>query len=124
MFNVLAVFIGGGLGSLARYGIGRISLHLFGVAFPYGTLIVNVFSCVILGFTLGMTTSRTQLDWSRSFIAVGFCGGFSTFSTFSMETFNLMKDGQWLYASGAIVLNLILCMLGIALGLYCAKNLI
>jgi CrcB protein len=122
MFTVFAVFIGGGLGSLARYGIGRFTAHVLGVTFPFGTLVVNVMSCIILGLTLGMAESRTQLNWSRSLIAVGFCGGFSTFSTFSMETLNLMKEGQWLYAGGSVFLNLTLCLLGIGLGVYCAKQ--
>ncbi len=122
MFNVLAVFIGGGLGSLARYGIGRFTVHTLGADFPFGTLFVNVLSCVVLGFSLSMVESRTQLIWSRSFIAVGFCGGFSTFSTFSLETINLLKEGQWLYAGTSVLLNLTLCLLGIALGIYCAKQ--
>ncbi|MEM7658624.1 MAG: fluoride efflux transporter CrcB [Bacteroidota bacterium] len=109
--KLLAVFIGGGLGSLCRYGIAKWIGPTSG-GFPTATLVANVLSCLVLGATWLYVSKHTQLPepW-RLFIMVGFCGGFSTFSTFSLETFQLMQDGQWVGALLYVGASVFACLL-------------
>lgn len=121
MKNLIIIFMGGGLGSMARYMIAR-TVYLWSTAFPLGTLAVNVISCIVLGIFVGLANDRYIISpaW-RLFVAVGFCGGFSTFSTFSYETMELFKTGQYLYGFTNIFGNLILCLASILCGLLIAK---
>ena len=88
MTNLLLVFVGGGLGSLCRYGISN-RLSVYSSAFPYGTLTANVLSSLVLGFVTGLLMQ--EVEWVSNevklLIAVGFCGGFSTYSSFTNDTF-------------------------------------
>lgn len=109
--NIVYVFIGGGLGSLLRYGIGQL-LSKTGLQLPLGTLVANISACVIFALGLAYFSDRlaTQphLKW---FILTGVCGGLSTFSTFSAETFELFRQGQNLWALVNIGLNIVLCLI-------------
>ena len=108
--NALYVFIGGGLGSLARYLMTLAGNKYFHSAFPYATLLSNIAACFILGLITGLIlNSNKQHDTLRLFIATGFCGGFSTFSTFTSETFLLFRKGEIITASTNIAASLILC---------------
>lgn len=108
--NFLAVFIGGGLGSALRYLIGLLFAKSI-LTLPISTLLANVIACVI--FALSFKYFAVKFDVSSSFklfVLTGICGGLSTFSTFSYETFNLLKQGNLTWAALNIVLNLVLCL--------------
>lgn len=122
MNNLLLIFLGGGLGSLARFGVGR-ALAGWSLSMPYGTLAANVLACVVLGFFTGLVALRASdtVVPFRAFIAVGFCGGFSTFSTFSNETLQLLLNNRWVEAVLNIGLSVILCLMASFLGLWLGK---
>ena len=110
MTNLLAVFLGGGLGSLLRYGI-SLWLRKYSTNFPYGTLTANFFACLVLGLAFFSFTEASNLSSThKSFILVGFCGGFSTFSTFSMETFKLIQQGQTGLAVSYVLISVFICL--------------
>ncbi|CRY54834.1 camphor resistance protein CrcB [Yersinia intermedia] len=107
MFNtLLAVFIGGGAGSVARWLV-SMKLNSFSPNIPVGTLIVNLVGAFIIGLTLALFTRLTHIDpvW-KLLITTGFCGGLTTFSTFSVEVVYLIQDGKLGWAAGTILLNL------------------
>lgn len=108
---ILAVFIGGGMGSVARYLIGKMVLSITQSAFPWGTLTANVLSCLVLGMVLAFWTKLDRPDYFIPLVVIGFCGGFSTFSTFSYETLLLMQAGKWSYAFVNVGLSFAGCIL-------------
>jgi len=116
---ILAVAIGGAIGSVTRYLVGIGSGKLFGVGFPWGTLIINVTGSFVIGFfgTLTGPDGRVMVSGTtRQFVMVGLCGGYTTFSSFSLQTLNLVEDGEWLSAAGNIFGSVILCLLFVWLG--------
>ncbi|MDR3750356.1 MAG: fluoride efflux transporter CrcB [Terracidiphilus sp.] len=112
MQKYLLIAVGGALGSLARYWVGSTISGRLGTRFPYGTLVVNITACVIIGFSLTYLGRRADLNpaW-RYFIPIGFVGAYSTFSTYEWETLSSMRAGAFtlaaLYAAGSLVLGLI-----------------
>jgi len=115
MLNYFLVFLGGGFGSVCRYGIAHL-LSNFKMTFPLATLIANIISCLILGYLVGLSLKTETGHYHRFLLMTGFCGGFSTFSTFSSETFLLFQQGETLHAFVNILLSLILCLICIYLG--------
>ena len=116
MVNFFLVFLGGGLGSICRYGIARIiTNHLD--PFPFATFIANVLSCILLGFLVGLSLKGTMNQNYKLLLITGFCGGFSTFFTFSNETFHLFQSGNVAYAMANIGASLLVCLFCIYLGL-------
>ena len=113
------VFLGGGLGSLCRYGVAQIVPNLLG-HFPWGTFIANLLSCFILGFLIGWNEKYLLSNSAKLFFMTGFCGGFSTFSTFISEQLILGMDNQFsvafLYVFSSIVIGLITIFFGLKLG--------
>jgi CrcB protein len=107
-----AVFLGGGIGSVMRYGITRLLLALdLRGAFPWATLAANILSVVILGWELlRMPAHFQQRPALSAFITVGICGGFSTFSTFSYENFLLFREGLPAMAFANIIVNVVACL--------------
>lgn len=116
MQSFIAVFIGGGLGSMCRYGIARI-LQSYEYVFPWATFIANAVSCIVLGALIGWFMKHSADSSVRLLWLTGFCGGFSTFSTFTYETFNLFQTGNYFYAFSNILLSLSICLICIYLGL-------
>ena len=113
------VFLGGGLGSVARYSVSRYVQPLVKIDYAASTLIVNIVASFILAFLVGWLTTRVaERETYRLLIGVGFCGGLSTFSTFTTDTLFLMQSGRWSTAFLNIVLNVILCLLVSWLGLW------
>ena len=109
------VFLGGGLGSLLRFAIYRWCLPL-GWIFPLATFLSNLLSCFVLGLVLGLR-GRGNLNVDFQYLlAVGFCGGFSTFSTFSMENLTLIQEGRWLHATCNIMASVFCGFAAIFLG--------
>jgi len=108
----LFIAIGGALGSIARYWVGSTIAGRMGIRFPYGTLVVNITACLIIGFSLTYMGRRADLNpaW-RFLIPIGFIGAYSTFSTYEWETLSTMRSGAFvlaaLYAGGSFILGLI-----------------
>ena len=122
MEKVLYISIGAMLGANARYWIGDWAAQKWGTAFPYGTLIINLTGSLLLGFFITIATERFLIDPRlRILIAVGFFGAYTTFSTYAMESFNLLSNGQWLYGLFNLLGSTILGVLAAALGVYLGK---
>lgn len=120
MQKYLLIALGGGLGSMARYWVGSTIGSRIGIRFPYGTLVVNLTACLVIGFTLTWLGERVELSpaW-RFLVPVGFIGAYSTFSTFEWETLQTLRSGAVLlaalYAGGSLVLGLAATWCGAAL---------
>ncbi|MEM9244063.1 MAG: fluoride efflux transporter CrcB [Pseudomonadota bacterium] len=125
MKNVL-VFLGCGCGGLARYWLASLMTTIFGRSFPFGTLFVNVSGSLIMGvlFTLTFTHFRHSHPFWLSFALLGFLGGYTTFSTFSIETIELIRIGSIQVAVYNIILSVILCLSATWLGVMIANYLL
>lgn len=122
MLKILAVAVGGSIGSVGRYLVSTWAAERFGASFPYGTLIVNVVGCFIIGIFMTMTTERFIINpYWRLLITVGFVGGLTTFSSFSYETFRLLEDADMMMAFYNIALNLALGFFATWLGIGAAR---
>ncbi len=129
MQNAGLVFLGGGLGAVCRYLVTTQIGARFGTMFPWGTLSVNLLGSLLMGWILGLILLLTERTGSglgeaaRLFLTVGFLGGFTTFSSFSMETLTLLRGGSLFYALANIGMNVILGLLAAWLGLSLSRML-
>lgn len=110
------VFLGGGLGSLCRFVIARL-LPVPDLVFPWPTFWANLISSLILGYLVGMKLQGSMSSGMQFFLMTGFCGGFSTFSTFSYEAFSLLEDGSYSMAFGYVLISLLAGLLCVYIGL-------
>src|SRR4051794_5499088 len=120
------ITIGSALGGVARYWCSGVIANAFGATFPFGTLLVNVVGSFIIGFFATLTEPGGRVlvpPAYRLFVTVGFCGGYTTFSSFSLQTLTLMQDGEWLQAGWNVVLSVVLCMISVWLGHMAAASL-
>ena len=120
--DVLAVFLGGGLGATLRYGMSGMVHRIMGSDFPYGTLVVNILGCLLIGALMSVTEDRILLHpRMRLFLAIGLLGGFTTFSTFSYETVALLRSGAFLYGMLNVLLSVCVCLLATWIGTIIGK---
>ena len=113
------VALGGALGSMARFWMASAVAAVTGLAFPWGTLAINVIGSFVIGMVFALTGPGGRLDVSsdaRIFVMVGLCGGFTTFSSFSLQTLMLLQDGYLLRAGAYILGSVVLCLLFVWLG--------
>ena len=124
--NVLAVFLGGGIGSVLRYLVKIFIENRFNFAFPFSTFIVNLIGSFLIGFLFVMFESKFNFDPShwiiRNFLLIGILGGFTTFSTFSMDVYCLFEKGFWLLAGIYILSSVIFCIAGVYCGILLGKQ--
>jgi fluoride exporter len=123
LYAIFAVAIGGAIGSVARFLIGVGATNLLGVAFPWGTVAINVFGSFLIallaeGFALRWDVSQT---W-RIFLTVGLCGGFTTFSTFSLDAYVLMQRGEMAMAGAYVVGSVVLSIAALFTGLHLVRS--
>ena len=115
----LVIFVGAGLGGLARYGVGAWVQAVGGAGFPWGTLLINVTGSLLLTFVYSFLEGTAAPPEWRAFLGIGVLGGYTTFSSFSYETLRLVQDGEWeralVYVAGSVVLSLAGAVLGFRL---------
>lgn len=122
----LLVALGGAIGTTGRYFMSGVMARWIGETFPWGTLFVNVTGSFIIGFFAALTGPDGRLyvgSSSRQFVMTGICGGYTTFSSFSLQTINLMNDGEWFRAGANMGVSLALCLLAVWAG-FIAANMI
>jgi CrcB protein len=113
------IFLGGGLGSVARFAGSSLVARLFGETFPWGTLLINVTGSLVIGFYSTLTGPEGRwmvAPTARQFVMIGICGGYTTFSSFSLQTLALARDGEWFKAGSNVVLSVVLCLAAVWLG--------
>jgi CrcB protein len=122
--DVLWISLGAVLGANARYLVSRLSLKYLSASVPYGTLLVNVSGSFALGFFLAWTSERVLADphW-RPLVAVGFCGAYTTFSSYSYETFAMIEQGHYGLAGANFIANNLLCLAAVLAGIALARAL-
>ena len=119
MVTYFWIAVGSALGGIARFFVSGVTAQLIGETFPWGTLIVNVTGSFIIGFFATLTGPDGRVfvgTTGRQFVMIGICGGYTTFSSFSLQTLNLMNDGEWFYVGGNVVGSVVLCLAAVWAG--------
>jgi CrcB protein len=115
------VAFGGALGSVSRYWLSGLVAERFGESFPWGTLVINVTGSFVIGAIGALASSEGRMDsqsraFAVQFLMYGICGGYTTFSSFSLATLKHLQERQWLYAGGNVILSVVLCLIAVWLG--------
>ena len=124
MYPFFLVGIGGALGAMARYVTGMVIGRAWPMSFPLATLLINIIGSAAMGLLVGLM-ARFLPAWqedARLFVAVGILGGFTTFSAFSLDTIVLIERGEWLSAGAYVLLSVVLCLIGLYLGLLVTRG--
>ena len=124
MHSFLLVGAGGAIGAMARYGFASLVGRIWPMGFPLATMLINVIGSAAMGVLVGLL-ARWLPAWqgdARLFVAVGILGGFTTFSTFSLDTIVLIERGDWLSAGAYVLLSVVLCLVGLYLGLLVTRG--
>jgi fluoride exporter len=124
MLTYLWVALGGAVGTTARYWLSTVVARAFGETFPWGTLIINITGSFVIGFFAALTGPDGRVFASstvRQFVMVGICGGYTTFSAFSLQTLNLANNGEWARAGANIGLSVLLCLIAVWAGVVLAN---
>jgi len=119
MLTYLLIGIGSALGGVARYACSRAVALRYGETFPWGTLTVNVIGSIVIGFIAALAAPESRViisTNSRQFLMVGICGGFTTFSSFSLQTLELIRNRDFAEAGGNVLLSVAACMAAVAIG--------
>jgi len=119
MIKVLLIGLGGGLGSILRYLTQELSVRILPVTFPFGTFFVNVIGCFVIGLLFALTEKFAgfSAEW-RLFLITGVCGGYTTFSTFSLESFSLVKEGNYAYFLVYVLASVVVGILATVAGYF------
>jgi CrcB protein len=120
----LWIALGAVVGASARYFLSGFIAKILPSSFPYGTLMINVTGSLLLGFFLTWTSERVLIDprW-RLLIAIGFCGSYTTFSSYAFETFGLFEQGQWFLVGLNVIASNLLCLVSVLAGIALARSL-
>jgi fluoride exporter len=119
MLSYLWIALGGAFGTTARYWLSGVIARTIGETFPWGTLLVNVSGSFVIGVFVALTGPDGRWfvgSTARQFVMIGICGGYTTFSSFSLQTLNLVNDGEWFRASANIALSVALCLIAVWVG--------
>lgn len=117
MDKIVFAGLGGFVGSSLRYWMSMSLYRILGQDFPYGTLVVNVLGCLLIGLLMSLFEERFVFSPNlRIFLTIGILGGFTTFSSFSYETISLLREGSYYLGSVNVLLNVILCLAGTTIG--------
>jgi CrcB protein len=123
LLTYLSIACGGAIGSVLRFWISGLLTPGLGEKFPLGTLAVNVTGSFVIGFFATLTDPDGRwliTPLARQFFMIGICGGYTTFSSFSLQTLSLAREGEWLFAGANVLLSVLLCLLAVWLGHTCA----
>lgn len=124
LIKIILLFTGGGIGTLCRYGLTNVTNRNINFWFPVGTMLVNITGCFIIGFFWGLVETDRITPNGRLFFMTGFLGGFTTFSTFMLENFNLMRDTEYLYFFINIILSNVIGFILVFAGFFLARYLV
>ena len=120
MLKLLCIFIGGGLGSICRYSVGAYLIQSSQGCIPWATFAANALGCLLIGILIGYF-ERTHTNWLYMLLVTGFCGGFTTFSTFSLETGELLRSGSFVTAIAYVVLSVVCGVLAVIAAQYLCR---
>lgn len=122
MLNLIAIFLGGGIGAVSRFLISLNLTKIYNVNLPIATFLVNIIGSFAIGFLYILFMGKTDLIPALKFaLTVGFCGGLTTFSTFSLELFEMISHQQFMQAAIYALLSVLVCLVMTGIGVYCAK---